>query len=186
MHCSKALKTSTKQNTKKEYLHKLLFMIKGKSIKSWKEKLEKDMQPKLVEVPHKWARSIGHGIMLIPTPLILDKVIKKIPKGKLITVNGIRKYMAEVYRADISCPLTTGIFLNIAANAAEEDRENGKGKITPYWRVLKEGGALNPKFPGGVKVQATYLKQEGFDICKGKKEDAYFVKDYEAKLASLQ
>lgn len=160
--------------------------MKGKSIKSWREKLEKDMQLKLVEIPDKWARSIGHGRMLIPTPLIVDKVIKKIPKGKLITVNGIRKYLADEYKADISCPLTTGIFINIAANAAEEDRKKGKPKITPYWRVLKEGGTLNPKFPGGVQAQAAYLKQEGFDICKGKKGDTYYVKDYELKLANLQ
>ena len=136
------------------------------------------MQPKLVEVPERWARRIGHGKMLVPSPLLVDAAIKKIPGGKLATVNTIRDYLADEYKADVACPLTTGIFLNIAANAAEEDRIKGKIQITPYWRVLKEGGSLNPKFPGGVKQQAKYLKQEGFEIIKGKTNDSFVVKDY--------
>ena len=79
----------------------------------------------------------------------------------------IRNYLADEYKADITCPLTTGIFLNIVANAAEEDRLNGKFEITPWWRVLKEGGILNSKLPGGIKQQMKYLKQEGFDITRG-------------------
>ena len=85
----------------------------------------------------------------------------------------------------MTCPLTTGIFLNIAANAAEEDKTKGKVKITPYWRVLKEGGSLNPKFPGGVKQQAKHLRQEGFEIIKARTNDRHSVKDYEKKLAEL-
>jgi hypothetical protein len=34
---------------------------------SWREKLEKDQQPNLVEIPPKMAR-FGKGKMLIPTP----------------------------------------------------------------------------------------------------------------------
>ncbi len=41
-------------------------MIKGKSSKSWKEKLEKEVEPKVVEVPDKWGRQIGYGKMLVP------------------------------------------------------------------------------------------------------------------------
>lgn len=143
------------------------------------------MDPKVVEVPNKWANRIGHGKMLVPTPLLVDAAIKKIPRGKLATVNTIRDYLADKYRADMACPLTTGIFLNIAANAAEEDKTKGKIKITPYWRVLKEGGRLNPKFPGGVKQQAKNLRQEGFEIITAKSGDRHSVKDFEKKLAEL-
>lgn len=160
-------------------------MIKGKSPKSWREKLEKEMQPKLVDVPDNWAKRIGHGKMLVPSPLIVDAAIKKIPKGKLSTVNGLREYLAQSFKADMTCPLTTGIFLNIAANTAEEDKVKGKLKITPYWRVLKETGSLNPKFPGGEAQQAKYLKQEGFDIIKGKNNTHLFVKDYKQKLIAI-
>ena len=158
-------------------------MMSNKTSKSWREKLEKDIRPKLVNVPEKWAKRIGHGKMLVPSPLLVDTVIKRVAKGKLATVNNIRDYLADKYKADMTCPLTTGIFLNIAANTAEEDKAKGKTKITPYWRVLKEGGFLNPKFPGGVKRQASYLKQEGFEILKGKKDEQLYVKDYAKKIA---
>jgi len=154
--------------------------------KSWREKLEKEMQPKLVEIPQKWANRIGHGRMLVPSPLLVDSVIRKIPKGKLATVNTIRDYLAGKYIADITCPLTTGIFLNIAANAAEEDKAGGKVKITPWWRVLKEGGLLNPKFPGGLKHQSSLLKKEGFEIVHGKQVNRFFVRDFEKKLATFE
>jgi alkylated DNA nucleotide flippase Atl1 len=160
-------------------------MIKSKSPKTWKEKLEKEIDPKVVEIPEKWARKIGHGKMLVPSPILVDQVIKKIPRGRLATVNTIRNYMADTYNADMACPLTTGIFLTIAAHAAEEDKNNGKIKVTPYWRVLKEGGRLNQKFPGGMALQAKYLVNEGFDIVKGKTGNIFFVKNYENKLAQL-
>ncbi len=160
-------------------------MVKGKSSKSWREKLEREMKPKLVEIPGQWAQRVGHGKMLVPTPLLIDKTINKIPKGKLATVNTIRNYLANAFKADLTCPLTTGIFINIAANTAEEDKSKGAIKITPYWRVIKEGGSLNPKFPGGVKQQAVYLKQEGFEIAEGETNNRFFVKDFEKNLAQL-
>ncbi|MEP7106643.1 MAG: MGMT family protein [Ferruginibacter sp.] len=160
-------------------------MKSTRSSKSWREKLEKEMIPKFVEVPEKWARRIGHGKMLVPSPLLVDAAIKRVPLGKLATVNTIRDYLAEEYKADMVCPLTTGIFLNIVANTAEEDRTKGQIEITPWWRVLKEGGSLNPRFPGGVIRQAKYLKQEGFNIVKGKTNEKQFVKDFEKKLAEL-
>jgi len=159
--------------------------MKNSTRKTWKEKLEKDMQPRLVAVPEKWARCIGHGKMLVPSPLLIDAVIKKIPKGKLVTVNTIRDQLAAKYKADMTCPLTTGIFMNIAANAAEDERAKGKTKISPWWRVLKEGGKLNPKFPGGTAQQAKLLKQEGAAIIKSRSGLQFYVKDYETKLADL-
>jgi alkylated DNA nucleotide flippase Atl1 len=160
-------------------------MMKNNRSKTWKEKLEKQVEPKLVEVPEKWAKRIGNGRMLVPSPILIDAVVNKIPAGKLATVNSIRKYLADEYKADITCPLTTGIFLIIAANAAEEKRLNNEENVTPYWRVLKEGGMLNSKYPGGVQQQAKYLKQEGFKIKKGKNNETLFVKEYNKNLALL-
>ncbi|HEY8204119.1 MAG TPA: MGMT family protein [Pyrinomonadaceae bacterium] len=108
--------------------------------------------------------------MLIPTPKLIDELVRKIPKGKLATVSELRRKLATDFEADVTCPLTTGIFLRIVAEAAEEDRVNGRTRITPYWRVVKDDGALNPKFPGGVAQQRRSLKAEGFDVVmNGKK-----------------
>ena len=76
--------------------------------------------------------------------------------------------------------LRTDIFAWIAANAAEEQRMKGIKEITPYWRTLKAGGVINPKYPGGVERQKELLESEGHRVIrKGKK---YIVADYEKAL----
>ena len=84
----------------------------------------------------------------------------------------------------MTCPLTTGIFVRIAAEAAEEDRMNGRKRITGYWRVVKEDGTLNPKFPGGVNQQSYYLRREGLAIVRNGKKPPK-VKEFERKLITL-
>ncbi|HRG89347.1 MAG TPA: MGMT family protein [Chitinophagales bacterium] len=149
--------------------------------KTWRQKLEKETPgyPKTVEIPLRMARTLGKGNMIILTPKIVDTYIKNIPKGSLATINSIREHFAHKYHTATTCPITTGIFTWISAGAAEEDRTAGKKNITPYWRVLKEGGKLNPRYPGGVKQQAIYLQKEGFEILIGKTENNWKVKDYE-------
>lgn len=160
-------------------------MKPGKNFTSWREKLEKPSEPKIIEIPDDWAIRIGHGKMLVPTPILVDEVVRKVPKGKLVTVNNIRDKLADNFGADVTCPLTTGIFLNIAANTAEEVKLSGKRKITPYWRVIKNDGSLNPKFPGGVLQQADNLKLEGFIILKGRGKDSLKVKGFEDALIAF-
>jgi hypothetical protein len=146
---------------------------------SWREKLEKDQQPKLVEIPPKMAR-FGKGKMLIPTPMLVDELLRRIPKGKLVTVSELRRKLAADFGADVTCPLTTGIFVRIAAEAAEEDRANGRRRIAPYWRVVKDDGSLNPKFPGGEKLQTRYLRDDGFSIVR--KGNHVAVRDFVQRL----
>lgn len=159
-------------------------MKKGKNSPSWNVKMLKPAAPEIVEAPAIWMKGKAGGKMLIPTPVMIRDIVVKIPRGKLMTSTVLRERMAAGCGADISCPMTTGIFLSIAAHAAEEDRAEGKKRVMPYWRVLKEGGKLNPKFPGGCAQQAAYLEAEGFEILKGRGKDSYSVKDYAAKTIS--
>jgi hypothetical protein len=108
--------------------------------------------------------------MLIPRPIDVDAIMRKIPKGKLATTAQIRDKLAADYKTDVACPMTTGIFMRIAAETAEEDVRFGKKKITTYWRVIKPDGSLNEKFPGGIVGQMVKLKDEGhwFEKLKGK------------------
>ncbi len=150
--------------------------------KSWKEKLHdtKDL-PKVVPLEEKLAEKWGSGTLAIPSPLEVNEIMRSVPKGKLITINKIRERIAIKHGATLGCPITTGIFAWIAANAAEEERAEGKKRITPWWRTLKEGGVLNPKYPGGVQRQMELLEAEGHVIVpKGKKN--FKVVDYEKKL----
>ena len=154
-----------------------------KSRTPWREKLERPQAAKLVEVPPKMSR-FGSGMMLIPTPALVNELVRRVPRGKLITVGRIREKLARDHDADVTCPLTTGIFVRIVAEASEEDRAQGAKRVTPYWRVIRDDGGLNPKFPGGVAQQTRYLRAEGLSIVqKGKKPPA--VKEFEGRLFSF-
>ena len=52
--------------------------------------------------------------------------MKSIPKGKLITINEVRQILAKRHGATIGCPIATGIFAWIAANAAAEEAKEGR------------------------------------------------------------
>jgi alkylated DNA nucleotide flippase Atl1 len=154
--------------------------------KSWREKLadSKDL-PRVVEINGKMSQRWGTGTCVIPAPKEVDELMKKVPKGKLTTINEIRAALAKRHGATIGCPITTGIFAGIAARAAEEDAVEGKKNATPYWRTLKSGGELNPKYPGGIEAQAARLKAEGHTIELGRDKQPKRVKAFEGSLVKL-
>jgi hypothetical protein len=149
--------------------------------KSWQEKqADSKGLPKVERIEGKLSKRWGSGTVAIPAPLDVDAIMKKVPRGKLITINEIRSIVADQQGATMGCPITTGIFAWIAAHAAEESAEEGRKRITPYWRTLKRGGELNPKYPGGVKQLRARLEAEGHCVvAKGKR---FVVADYEKKL----
>lgn len=157
-------------------------MVKKK--KSWVEKLHdsKDF-PKVEEITEKMSKRWGTGTVVIPAPLEVDALMRSVPKGRLVTINQIREVLAKKHKATISCPITTGIFARIAAGAAEEQQQLGIKDITPYWRTLRAGGVINPKYPGGVEGQKKLLEKEGHKIIqKGKN---HIVIDYGKKLIEV-
>ena len=152
--------------------------------KTWCEKLQdsKDL-PRVERITERMSKKWGTGTIVIPAPAEVDELMRKVPEGKLTTINHIREALARKHKATIGCPITTGIFASIAAHAAEEQKQKGQESITPYWRTLKVGGAINEKYPGGTEEQKKLLKKEGHTVkLKGKK---YIVVDYEKSLTRL-
>ena len=138
--------------------------------------------PKFVDLDEEGAKKWGGKRMIIAPPIYYNDIIKKIPKGKVITTNEIRNYIAKNNNVDITCPLTAGIFINICAWASYQRTSD----ITPYWRVLKSNGELNIKYPESCELQKKLLEEEGHTIItKGKTNIKYFVKDFEKNLYSL-
>lgn len=142
-----------------------------KETAKWQAKLRDDKDlPKVVRIKGKMSRRWGTGTVAIPAPRDVDALMRRVPKGKITTINKMRDKIARDHHATIGCPITTGIFAWIAANAAEEQRRAGRKEITPYWRTLKNGGEVNPKYPGGVVEQKKLLRKEGHRIAaRGKK-----------------
>jgi hypothetical protein len=147
--------------------------------KSWRQKLaDSKGLPKTGEIDGRMSKRWGEGTMVIPAPLEVDAVMKRVRRGKLITIDAIRAALAKKHGTTIACPMTTGIFAWIAAHAADEAEQEGRARITPYWRTLKSGGELNPKYPGGIKNLRSRLSAEGHRIIK--KGNRYFVAEFEA------
>jgi hypothetical protein len=155
--------------------------------KTWRQKLQEEHpnHGKVVTIPARMQKRFGEGTMVIPRPRDVDALMRKPRKGKLITFGQIRAQLAKSSRADHACPLTTGMFARIVAEAAAEGLRAGAKRVTPYWRTIKDDGKLNERFPGGATAQAARLRQEGFSIQPGRGKQPPRVRDFEAHLVRL-
>lgn len=142
----------------------------------------KDMPKFQTITDQKSIEKYGGDRMYFAPPIDYDRVMRQVPRGKVLTVGKIREYFARESGADFTEPITAGIFVSIAAWASHQRVEDE----TPYWRTLKAGGELNEKFPGGIEAQKEKLEAEGHTIVqRGRKNIKYYVKDYEKVLFDL-
>ena len=143
----------------------------------------KDMPKFQTITDQKSIEKYGGDRMYFAPPIEYDRIMRTIPYGRLTTVGDIRQFFARQSGADFTEPITAGIFVSIAAWASFQRTEDE----TPYWRTLKAGGELNPKYPGGVEDQKEKLEAEGHAVIKkGRTNIRYYVKDYEKLLVPLK
>ena len=153
--------------------------------KSWQEKLaDSKGHPTVFKINAQQSKRWGSGTCVIPAPAEVNELMRHVPKGKLTTIDALRKALARRHRATIACPITTGIFSWIAAHAAAEAEAEGKKRTTSYWRTLKNGGEVNPKYPGGIAALKRKLAAEGHKVLQKRKR--FFVQDFDAKMATLE
>jgi hypothetical protein len=146
-------------------------------------RIERNLPPRIVQTWIKPNPKYG-GAMLISCPRDIDALMRQPGHGALTSAADIAKHLAAKHKADVTCPMTTGIFINVAAGAAQELRAAGAKNITPFWRTLKSDGALNEKFPGGTDYQRRMLEAEGHQVVqKGKR---WVVQDFQDKLIKLK
>jgi len=72
-----------------------------------------------------------------------------VPQGHVMTFTQLRAELAARAGAQAACPLTTGIFLRLVAEEAEEQLAAGASRVAPWWRLVRDNGALSDKAPGG-------------------------------------
>ncbi len=155
-----------------------------KTKRSFRDKLADDKDfPRVQPLTGGMERRFGPGTIVLPAPSEVDALMRKVPRGRVTTINQIRELLARRHGALVACPIVTGIHARIAAGAGGEDEAEGKAPVTPYWRTLRSGGELNPKYPGGLSGQGQRLEEEGLDvIARGQR---LFVRDHELFLADL-
>lgn len=127
--------------------------------KSAAEKRDTAVAPAVQHIASSKGPAFPPGDMLIASPLEIATAVESVPEGHVLTLDQLRAHLARKFHADYTCPLTTGIFLRIAAEASEE--EGPSGRNTPYWRVVRANGRMIDRLPGGESAQARRLAREG-------------------------
>jgi hypothetical protein len=121
--------------------------------KTWVKKRDGAAVPIVKTSPKKFADIDAGELMLIASPAEVSKYIKQIPKGKTSSLAQMRQDLALAWQAHKTCPVTSGIFLRIAAEAAYEEYEQGMpiGKITPFWRIIAPTSPAAKKLSFGTQ-----------------------------------
>ena len=131
--------------------------------RSWTEKLHDPRPHEVKPAPMDIAGMKKGEIMLIPSPSIVDAFIRKIPAGKSMDVKTFRQKLARKYKAEVTCPITTGFHLRTVAEAALEAHEQGAAlsDITPFWRVLDADAPTTAKLSCGPAFVTRQRRREG-------------------------
>ena len=131
--------------------------------RSWTEKFETSKPHEVKPVPINIAGMKKGETMLVPSPRIVADFIAKIPAGHSMDVKTLREKLARKYKAQVTCPITTGFHLRTVAEAALEARARGAGitEITPFWRVLDAHAPTTAKLSCGAAAVMKLRQQEG-------------------------
>ena len=121
--------------------------------KSWQEKLHTGAAVKVVRCDKKFADIPEGATLVVTTPEVVDAYIRNIPEGSFTPLSQMRADLAATYHADYCCPITAGIFLRIAAEAAFEAHGGGKPieDITPFWRMVDPSSPAAKKLSFGTE-----------------------------------
>jgi hypothetical protein len=131
--------------------------------KTWTEKFNAPERHQVKPVPIDIAGMKKGEIMLIPTPKIIDAFIARIPRGESMDVKTLRTKLARRYKAEVTCPITTGFHLRAVAEVALEKLRGGAKvtEITPFWRVLDEDAPTTARLSCGTGFVKKQRKAEG-------------------------
>ena len=134
--------------------------------KSWLDKLNDNKEPKIKRIDIDFADIPAGSTMFIATPKLIDQYIKKIGVGKRINIKTLRKDLALAHNADYTCPVTTGIFLRIVAEANYEKLQQGERleEITPFWRAIEPNSALAKKLTFGQDFLLQQIEKESINL----------------------
>jgi hypothetical protein len=130
--------------------------------KTWLDKLNETKEPKIKRIDIDFADIPAGSNMFIATPKIIDMYIQEIGVGKRIDTKTLRKDLALAHNADYTCPVTTGIFLRIVAEANYEKLQQGKNveEITPFWRAIEPNSVLAKKLTFGQDFLLQQIEKE--------------------------
>jgi hypothetical protein len=118
---------------------------------TWQQKLQTPQAGKLAVLEKSFAGLDPGKLLWISTPAEISAYIQNIPIGQTRSVAALREDLAHRHGADATCPLTTGIFLRIVAEATWEQMNAGldPDQAVPFWRVVDPASPLAKKLSCG-------------------------------------
>ncbi|MBL8067027.1 MAG: hypothetical protein JNM28_01120 [Armatimonadetes bacterium] len=130
--------------------------------KTWAQKMESGGDPE-IETAAKdfsWVKA-GTRILILNPRIVRDRVAK-LGVGEFKTPAELREEWAGEYGADMTCPLTVGIFLRIVSEAAWDEHLAGAplDSVTPFWRVVDPKSPLAKKLRCGQEFLAEMRARE--------------------------
>ncbi len=106
--------------------------------KTANERLSEKKDTKKVLMDKDFAGIKAGQRMFVATPRVVADYISSLAYGETRTIPEVRAELAKANECDATCPVSTSIFIRIAAEAAIEDMDAGResSEVIPFWRVL--------------------------------------------------
>lgn len=132
-------------------------------MRTWTERLNAPAEAVVKPAPVSIAGMQAGEIMFVPTPRTIDAFMRSIPHGTHVSVKQMRRQLAELNGAEVTCPIYTGYHLRTVSEAACEALERGVplAEVTPFWRVLDAGTPTTGRLNCGAKFVAEQRRREG-------------------------
>lgn len=123
--------------------------------KSAKQRLEENKQAKTVILEKDFAGVKKGQKLFVATPRLVADYICQIPYGETRNIIRMRRELARQHGCDASCPVSTAIFIRIAAQAAIDELSEGRtvSEVIPFWRLLQS----SDKITGKLSIEAEWL-----------------------------
>lgn len=133
--------------------------------KTWQQKID-GAKPPEVFITERAKLGVAEGAkMLISTPAEVREELMRVPPGTAISKAELGQLLAARHGADVTCPLTTGIFVRIVAEAALDELESGAAleNVAPFWRVIGPKDKAAKRIRCGPEWIAEARDREGID-----------------------
>jgi|TARA_A100001388_G_scaffold267466_1_gene241655 hypothetical protein len=130
------------------------------------ERLRESKPEKRVVLDKDFAGVKAGLTLFVANPKIVDQYIRDIPTGQSRTIVQMRRALAQSRNADATCPVSTAIFLRIAAQAAIDEMEDGceTELVSPFWRVLRASDKITERLTIDRRWIDTQRGLEGLDL----------------------
>lgn len=119
-----------------------------------------ESEPKRKVLQTDFADMRSGQLMLIPNHELIRKVIVGTRKGCVLSLTELRQALAALVSADVTCPVTTSIFLRklIESEWVRQSESylskagSSKSELLPFWRVVAPGMPLYKKLDPAIQA----------------------------------